>query len=109
MDKVNEELKEKIKGKLESAKDELAEDISKSKIRRRLDDIAQVDGKLKAEFCLDGLPAKKEKGNGPMSDYDMSHKRWTKIFDSWKEFSKYGESFFTVEPEELIKMAKNEE
>ena len=98
---------DKVKDKFETKKSELIEDILKSKVERRIGSVTEVDGKLKAEFSLEGLPAEEKGGKGEPFSYHDRYRSWTKIFDSWKELSKYAEPFFSATVDELKEMVKN--
>lgn len=87
--KVSAEAKEEMKGKLNSIKD----DIKEAGIKKSIDGVKFTDGKVTADFCIEGLPKKEKKEKGlahPESDY----KRYPKIFDTVKEFTTYAEKFF---------------
>ncbi len=100
--------KEKLKGKLEAAKGELSEDLSKSNVQREVRNIREVDGKLKADFSVEGLHTEHKEGKHETDMPFHEHYRdWPKIFDSWKELSKYAEVFFSAAHEELKEMVKN--
>jgi hypothetical protein len=99
---VNGNVKETMRGKLANA--ELAEDLKKSKIEKSIHGIKEVDGKIKAEYCVEGLN-KDKKSTVPYRDYDDN--RWTKIFDSWDELSQYSKGFFDSKEDELKEIVKN--
>jgi hypothetical protein len=106
---LSHELKEKVKGKLEAAKGELAGDLSKSKVEREIRSVKGVDGKLKAEFSVEGLhsEAKDEKHAHDLPVHEH-YRNWTKIFNDWKELSKYGEAFYNATIDELKEMVKTD-
>ncbi len=91
--KATDEAKEEMKGKLSSIK----EDVKKAQIKKSIDNVKLTDGKVTADFYVEGLPSKKFKsGKGSMevSSYDETHRRYPKIFDTVKDFTKYAEEFF---------------
>jgi hypothetical protein len=102
---VNNQIKEKLKCKLEAAKGELAGDLSKSKVEREIRSVKEVDGKLQAEFSVEGLHTD-AKGAKQAHDvpFHEHYRNWTKIFDGWKDLSKYGEAFYNASVEELKEM-----
>jgi hypothetical protein len=106
---LSHDLKEKVKCKLEAAKGELAGDLSKSNVEREIRSVKGVDGKLKAEFSIEGLnnEAKDEKNRHDLPFHEH-YRNWTKIFDSWKELSGYGEAFYNATTDELKEMVKKE-
>lgn len=94
--KVSNETKEEMKGKLNSIKD----DIKKAGIKKSIDGVKLTDGKVTADFCIEGLPSKKEKGEHPLAMSESSYKRYPKIFDTVKDFTTYAEKFFDEKFEE---------
>ena len=83
-----------MRGKLNSIKD----DIKKAGIKKSIDGVKLTDGKVTADFCIEGLPSKKEKKH-PM-EIESSYKRYPKIFDTVKDFTTYAEKFFDEKFEE---------
>ena len=67
------DAKERVKAKLS-----VRADLKESKIRSRINGIEKIDGKLKADFSVSGLPTFKE-------SYQDSYRDLTKIFDDWKD------------------------
>ena len=81
----------------------LAKDLKKNKISTSIR-IKEVDGKVMADVDIEGLPTKPQK-NGLV---ESSYKHFTKIFDSFDEFTKYAKNFFGKSDEEIIQIAKGE-
>ena len=94
--KVSEEAKEGMRGKLNSIK----EDIKKAGIKKSIDNVKLTDGKVTADFCIEGLPHKEKKEKSGPSSYEDQYKRYPKIFDTVKEFTTYAEKFFDEKFEE---------
>jgi hypothetical protein len=106
---LDHELKEKVKGKLEAAKNELAGDLSKSKVEREIRSVKGVDGKLKAEFSVEGLHSEaKDDKHGHDLPFHEHYRNWTKIFDNWKDLSGYAEAFYNATIDDLKEMIKTE-
>jgi hypothetical protein len=84
--KATAEAKEWAQGRL----GEIKGDLKKSKIKKSIDQLKEVDGKYTADFCVEGLPEKKVKGD----ELSSSYKRYPKIFDDIKDLVSYVEKFF---------------
>lgn len=91
----------KIKEALRSKLSSVGRDLKESKVKQRINGVEMIDGKLKADFSVSGLPMKKE-------DYSRSYRDFTKIFDDFSQFSAYSGNFFAMTDEELISLCKNE-
>lgn len=87
--------KERVKEKFD-----IASDIKDAKIKTSIRNVELVDGKLKADFDISGLPADKK------SSFESSYKSIPKIFNDFDEFSLYAKAFFSKTDEELIKLCK---
>lgn len=82
----------------------IAMDIKNNAIKKSIERIQQIDGKIIANFEVSGLPAK-EKSSGLVSHND-SYKTIKKIFNDLGEFSEYAEGFFNKSDEEIISFIK---
>lgn len=92
---VDKKVKETVKSDLAA----LMTDFKESKVETRIENIKQIDGKIMAQFYVNGLPPKK-------GEYSDSCHNWAKIFDVWADFSAYAQKFFESE-DFMFNEAKN--
>lgn len=90
----------KVKEALKSKLSAVGSDLKQSKIRQRINGVELIDGKLKAEFSVSGLPAK--------NDFSGSYRDFTKIFDDFGQFSEYSSKFFAMSDKEIQSLCENE-
>lgn len=60
-----------------------------------------TDGKITANFCINGLPKLKN-----ADDFSSSYVTIPKIFDDMDDFSEYAEGFLSKSDEDLIALSK---
>ena len=94
---VDPKIKEALKTKLSS----VGADLKESKVKQRVTGVELIDGKLKAEFSVSGLPMKKE-------DYSSSYRDFPKIFDDFGQFSEYAGKFFAMSDKEISALCEKE-
>lgn len=101
---VSQAAKEKVKGMFN-----LEQDIKESKIKTCIYRTEMVDGKIKADFEINGLPKKegKKEGEYEMTSYEDRNKTIPKIFNSVDEYTAYVKEFFSYSDDELIKMCNS--
>jgi len=76
--------KAELRAKLTS----VLQDVKTAKIDKRCH-IEMVDGKIKADYSVSGLATTK--------NMESSYRDYSKIFDTWDEFKKYTEQFFSTD------------
>lgn len=96
---VDKTVKENLRSKLSA----VGTDLKQSKIRQRINGVELIDGKLKAEFSVSGLPT-----SGKNDDYMGSYRDFTKIFDDFGQFSEYSSKFFAMSDKEIESLCKKE-
>lgn len=99
--KTTKSPKERVQEKFD-----LASDIKESKITTKIYRVESVDGKITADFEINGLPVDKAEKESGMA-YESSHKTIPKIFNNFDEFSKYAKAFFSKSDDEIKKLAKS--
>jgi len=88
------ELKEKVRSKLN-----LAKDIKQNKISKSIYEVKLVDGKIQARFELSGIPPKKSSKSDLI---ESGFKSFPKIFNNIEDFSEYAIEFFNADTEKII-------
>lgn len=96
-----EDVKARVKGKFESAYN-----TEQPEIKRSIGYTELIDGKIKADFEISGLPTKDKDSESGMY-YDGTHKRIPKIFDTVEEYADHAKDFFKMSDEEIKKLAKS--
>ena len=94
---VDSEMKEAVKGKLNFGSS-ITKDIQESKVKVRIEGVEKVDGKIKANYYISGLPTKKEN--------ESSSQDIPKIFNSINEFSTYTKKMFGMDDDDIVKMIR---
>lgn len=79
----------------------IAADLKKSKMKPSIGNVEMSDGKVTARFEISGIPRTGEPG-----EYSSSYKSFSKIFDSFEDFSEYGSSFFNMSEADILKLCK---
>jgi len=95
---VNPELKEEVKGKLNLGSS-VARDIQESKVKVRINNVEQVDGKITATYCLSGIPTKKDSNESSYQDIP-------KIFNNINAFTAYTKNIFSMDDDAIVKLVR---
>lgn len=93
--------KDRVREKLAKAGgDSVSKDLKDALIRNTINSVEKTDGKITANFSVDGIPTGKENMH--------SYRTIPKIFDTWEQFSEYANNFFNMSDEEIIELCKKE-